>query len=357
MKKSLLALAVFGAFAGAASAQSSVTVYGIVDANVARTDSFDAATNSTKKVTSMNNGEQSQSRIGFKGVEDLGNGLKAVFNLENGFDLSNGAQGQASGFAFSRLAWVGLEGNFGTVRLGRQDLPIYLAMDSVDPFSTGTLGDIGTLFPSLDAKPRYNNMLYYKTPTFSGLTAEVSYTFGEQAGDNTAGRSYGIVLGYENGPLVAKLAYNRLDNDPNNLSPAVPVVTPTVNADAKDKDTFAGISYDFGVVKLHGAYLKAKADVAGVTSVDTKSGMIGISVPLGAGTFLADYTMLKDDLVDNDDSKKLSLGYVYSLSKRTNLYTTVARVTNDDNAGRAAYGTTKPGDNSTGYQVGIRHTF
>jgi predicted porin len=350
MKKSLLALAVFGAFAGAASAHSSVTVYGIVDANVARTQS------GADKVTSMNNGEQSQSRIGFKGVEDLGNGLKATFNLENGFDLSNGAQGQNSSLAFSRLAWVGLEGGFGTVRLGRQDLPIYLAMDSVDPFSTGTLGDIGTLFEGLDAKPRASNMLYYKTPTFGGFTVEGSYTFGETAGDTKTGSSYGLVGGYENGPLVVKLGYNLTNG--NGAASTTSVVT--VPVDAKNKDLFAGASYDFGVVKLHAAYLKSKVDdVPGIgTSYDGKSGMIGISVPLGAGTFLADFTKISEDQVASDnDSKKYSLGYIYSLSKRTNLYTTVARVTNGDDATRAAYGTALPGESSTGYQVGIRHTF
>jgi predicted porin len=351
MKKSLLALAVFGAFAGVASAQSSVTVYGIVDANIAKTDKLNTTTGKTESLTSMNKGEQSQSRIGFKGVEDLGNGLKATFNLEQGFDLSSGTQAQA-GKEFNREAWVGLEGGFGTVRLGRTDLPIYLAMDSVDPFGTGTLGDIGTLFEDLDNKPRLSNMIYYKTPTWAGFTTELSYTLGEKAGDNTAGRSYGVVFGYENGPLVAKLAYNRLDNDPANID-AVPAVFP----DATDKDTFLGVSYDFGVVKLHGAYLKAKVEVAGVTTYDAKSGMIGVSVPLGAGTFLADYTRLNDDHTDNSDSQKFSLGYVYSLSKRTNLYTTVARVTNDDLAGRAAYGSVAPGDSSTAYQVGVRHTF
>jgi predicted porin len=349
MKKSLLALAVFGAFAGAASAQSSVTVYGVVDVNVARTDTAGG------KLTSMGTGNQSQSRIGFKGSEDLGNGLKATFNLEQGFDGSSGAEGN-DGFAFSREAWVGLEGNFGTFRAGRMDLPIYLAMDSVDPFSTGTLGDIGTLFESLDNKPRLSNMLYYKTPSFGGFFVEGNYAFGEQAGDNSAGKAYGAVLGYENGPLVAKLAYNRVDSDILNNTWNQTTFVPT--PDTENKDIFAGASYDFGVVKLHGAYLKAKVEGPAGTTYDAKSGMIGVSVPLGAGTFLADYTMLKDDVNDDADSKKLSIGYVYSLSKRTNLYTTVARVNNDDNASRAAYGTTEnAGDNSTAYQVGIRHTF
>jgi predicted porin len=355
MKKSLLALAVFGAFAGAASAQSSVTVYGVVDANVARTQA------GADKVTSMNNGEQSQSRIGFKGVEDLGNGLKATFNLENGFDLSNGAQGQDSTLAFSRLAWVGLEGGFGTVRLGRQDLPIYLAMDSVDPFGTGTLGDIGTLFESLDSKPRLSNMLYYKTPTFAGFTVEGSYTFGETAGDNTTGSSYGVVGAYENGPLLVRLGYNLLNGKNATLTaPVTTVAGVAVPTDAKNKDLFAGASYDFGVVKLHAAYLKSKIDdVPGIgETYDAKSGMIGISVPLGAGTFLADFTKISEDkFAADNDSKKYSLGYVYSLSKRTNLYTTVARVTNGDDATRAAYGTALAGESSTGYQVGVRHTF
>jgi predicted porin len=370
MKKSLLALAVFGAFAGAASAQSSVTVYGIVDVNVTSTEQ------GGERVTDMSRASQSPSRIGFKGVEDLGNGLKASFVLEQGFDSSNGGEA-VSGLAFQRNAWVGLDGGFGTVRFGRQDTPIYLAMDSVDPFGTGTLGDIGTLFESLDNKARTDNMMYYKTPTFGGFAVEVSYAFGEVAGENAANRSYGAVLGYENGPLVAKLAYNEVRGGGSVLTGVLNAVagptagfatgdTAVTDKDSKNKDIFAGVSYDFGAFKLHGAYLQSKfqdfgATIGGVTGAfpdfKLKSGMVGVSVPLGAGTFLADYAMVKNDDFDDADSKKLAIGYTYALSKRTNLYTVVSRVTNDDNVGRASYGSTDAGDSSTGYQVGLRHSF
>lgn len=370
MKKSLLALAVLGAFAGVASAQSSVTVYGIVDVNVTSTEQ------GGERVTDLSRGAQSPSRIGFKGVEDLGNGLKASFVLENGFDSSDGSQTANGNFAFQRNAWVGLDGGFGTVRFGRQDTPIYLALDSVDPFGTGTLGDIGTLFESLDNKARTNNLVYYKTPTFGGFAVEVDYAFGEVAGENTANRSYGIVLGYENGPLTAKLAYNELRGGGDSLNGILGAIAPIASTDpdagyattkdAKNKDIFAGATYDFGAFKLHGAYLQSKFEDAdffdGATTTGTpdfklKSGMIGVSVPLGAGTFLADYTTVKNDDVDNADSKKFAIGYSYALSKRTNLYTVVSRVTNDDNVGRASYGSTDPGDSSTGYQVGLRHSF
>jgi predicted porin len=218
-------------------------------------------------------------------------------------------------------------------------------------------------------------MMYYKTPTFGGFAAEVSYAFGEVAGQNTANRSYGVVLGYENGPLVAKLAYNEvrggatMDGVLNAIGSTSAVFagdTAVTDKDSKNKDMFAGISYDFGAFKLHGAYLQSKFDGASVDDgvvvtalpdFKLKSGMIGISAPLGAGTIMADYTMVQNDEFDDADSKKFAIGYSYALSKRTNLYTVVSRVTNDDNVGRASYGSTNFGDSSTGYQVGLRHSF
>ena len=161
MKKSLLALAVLGAFAGAASAQSSVTVYGIVDASISSIDS------GAERTLGMDSGNNSASRIGFKGVEDLGNGLKGEFVLENGFDVSTGeSANDNAGKAFSRLAYVGLNGGFGTVRMGRQNSPMKTALDVIDPFKNA--GMAGAIDYMVDGQTpeRVSNQLTYISPNF-----------------------------------------------------------------------------------------------------------------------------------------------------------------------------------------------
>ncbi|RZI41890.1 porin [Herbaspirillum sp. HC18] len=114
MKKSLLALAVLGAFAGVASAQTNVSIYGVADVGIERTKLSPG-----QSTTRLSSGIQSGSRLGFKGSEDLGGGMSAIFALENGYDISNGALGQG-GLLFGRQAWVGLNGGFGAVKFGRQ---------------------------------------------------------------------------------------------------------------------------------------------------------------------------------------------------------------------------------------------
>ena len=136
MKKSLLALAILGAFAGAASAQTSVTLYGVVDGGIAYEDNGTAA----GSVLRVENGGQSTSRFGFKGTEDLGGGLSALFVLENGFLVGTGAMSTAN-VLFNRQSWVGLKGGYGTTRLGRQETLVYAAYNKgFDPFGRGLAG-------------------------------------------------------------------------------------------------------------------------------------------------------------------------------------------------------------------------
>src|ERR1700688_4160657 len=129
MKKTLLALAVLGASAGVASAQqSNVTIYGIVDAGVAYKNDGNPAGNTL----SLESGQQNSSRLGFKGTEDLGGGLSAIFTLENGFNVDNGTLGNTSRL-FGRQAWVSLNGGFGSAKLGRQEAALYYALSEADP--------------------------------------------------------------------------------------------------------------------------------------------------------------------------------------------------------------------------------
>lgn len=340
MKKSLLALAVLGAFAGAASAQTNVTIYGLVDAGITH-ESGGANGNVTKLAT----GVQSGNRLGFKGTEDLGGGLKANFTLENGFDLDTGAQRQ--GALFGRQAWVGLSGGFGAVNLGRQYNPLFVALDSIDPFGTGLTGASTNLMnPS---SVRTNNSITYTTPGFNGFSATVLYGLGEVAGETSRGRTYGLSVGYANGPVNVVVAYDNA----NNGTTATPGNT--------TKLLLVGGTYDFGVAKAHLAYETEKTDN---NLADYRDWMVGVSAPLGAGTLLASYINKNDRLANsNTGGKQFAIGYTYPLSKRTNFYTSYGRINNDNGGvnfvGDASSGGSAPraGENSNAFTVGVRHKF
>lgn len=352
MKKSLLALAVLGAFAGAASAQSSVTVYGIVDAGIASVD------NGGDRATLQNSGNNNSSRIGFKGVEDLGNGLKGTFVLENGFNSDDGSSATANA-AFSRLSYVGLEGGFGAVRLGRQNTQIKTALSQIDPFETGGIANAITYLGGnngLGAIPeRVSNQLTYTSPNFSGFSGSVGYTFGEAAGDNGANSAWGAQLGYANGPLNVQFGYNDQD------ASAVTVIGADTNTTklADTKIALLGATYDFGVVKLHAAYSQKKLD-SETTAPDlkVKSALVGVTVPFGASKIRAEYIRNNDDRTDFDNNV-MALSYTYSLSKRTTLYTTYARVDNDDrsNLGFGSNPSVITGENTSAFAVGVQHNF
>jgi predicted porin len=358
MKKSLLALAVLGAFAGAASAQSSVTIYGIVDASVAHID------NGGNSINRLDSGQNAGSRIGFKGVEDLGNGLKASFVLENGFNLDTGSNGNnnnggsapasTDSTAFSRLAYVGLEGGFGAVRLGRQNSQLKTALAQIDPFETSGLATGINLFGAANGigslQERVSNQITYTTPTLSGFSAQAGYAFGETAGDTSANSSWGAQLGYANGPLNVQFAYNNQD-----LSASAD------NQTSETKTALIGATYDFGVVKLHGAYGQKKRDGETVADLKVKTALVGVTVPFGANKIRAEYIRNNDDRT-NFDNNVVALGYSYALSKRTQFYATYARVDNDrlSSVGFTSptpAPTVVPGENTSGFAVGIQHNF
>ncbi len=347
MKKSLLALAVLGAFAGAASAQSSVTIYGVVDASISSIDR--GGEGSTLGLESGNN---AASRIGFKGVEDLGNGLKAEFVLENGFDVDTGAAGSTGDEVggFSRLAYVGLNGGFGTVRMGRQNSQIKEAISSFDVFgSSGLMNGVDYLNGGGVAE-RVSNQITWNSNNYGGFSGRVGYVFGEQEDDTGARQGYGVQLGYENGPLNVQFGYNNQNN-----------VNSTAAVDLGDReDTILGATYDFGAFKLHGSYGQQKTDatVVGGAEIKVKSAMIGASVPFGASKLRAEYINNNDDRADMD-SNIFAIGYTYSMSKRTTFYATYAHVDNDAASPMAFYGDNDAvaGQNADAFAVGIQHNF
>ncbi|RAS21741.1 porin [Paraburkholderia bryophila] len=203
MKKSLLALAALGAFAGVAHAQSSVTLYGIID------EGFNINTNAGgKHLYNLSSGVLQGSRFGLRGTEDLGGGLKAIFVLENGFDVNSGKLGQG-GLMFGRQAYVGLSSQFGTVTLGRQYDSV---VDYVGPLEVGDQwgGYIAAHPGDLDNfnnAYRTNNTVKYTSANYGGLTFGGTYSFGGVAGNVTSNQIWSLGAGYNNGPLVLGVGY------------------------------------------------------------------------------------------------------------------------------------------------------
>ncbi|HJV81116.1 porin [Noviherbaspirillum sp.] len=335
MKKSLLAFALLGAFAGAASAQTNVTIYGVADVGLER-----VKLSPGQSTTGLTSGIQSGSRLGFKGTEDLGGGMAAIFALENGFDISTGAAAQG-GTLFGRQAWVGLKGGFGTVKLGRQYTPLFIALDTIDPMGTGLSGGgngIAAVFnPGVGyTNPRMNNTINYSFAA-AGVTGELAYGLGEVAGSNRTGREIGANVGYANGPITAVVAYD----DKNDTA---------IGSQGNIRTWMLGGAYDLHVAKLHAAFADNRGDNAvGATALRSRDWMLGVSAPVGGtGTVLASYVRHDDRLSTGAvDADYWQLGYTHGLSKRTNLYTSYSKLNN------------KPaGSVDTSWlNVGIRHKF
>jgi predicted porin len=357
-----LALAVLGAFAGAASAQSSVTIYGIVDASVSRIDNGGSGA-----TVGLDSGNNAASRIGFKGIEDLGNGLKAEFTLENGFNVDNGSQsgnggpfGSTSQRAFSRLAFVGLSGSFGTVRLGRQNSQIKEALTIIDPFSSSGMVNAVDFYNGGGIQERVSNQITWNSNNYAGFSGRLGYRFGEAQDDNSANRGWGAQIGYANGPLAVQFGYDK-QNYNGTTADLADVSGAPLGVDGDVTDAILGATYDFGAFKLHGAYGQKKADAGLLDAGDVKirSYMIGATVPFGASKIRAEYVRNDNRDIDNADSNVWALSYTYSMSKRTTLYATYAHVSNDDlsSLGIGGPGEAVTGDNATGVAIGIQHNF
>ena len=362
MKKSLIALAVLAA-SGAAMAQSSVTLFGIVDTNVSYLDGVsNAAGTNTESKYGIGTSGNATSRLGFRGVEDLGGGLKAGFHLEGEIF---GDDGNASGFNFKRRSTVSLAGGFGEVRLGRDLTPGYSKFISYDLFGQVGIGqfmgwsdwatnsDVGTTVSTADASNvRSSNMISYYTPNFGGLTAGLGYGFDEQT-TGKAGRYVGGYVAYDNGPLSLAASYDQRDLLVNGLVAGSAVL---------DRDTFTlGGSYNLNVVKLNAIVQQSKYKALG-ESEKVNAYALGVSAPVGAGEVKLQYALYDNKLIESK-AHQLSLGYVHNLSKRTAVYGTVSYMDNkdDSNLGLAAKNlkTAGPGfgESQTGVQVGVRHSF
>jgi len=357
MKKSLIALAVL-ASAGAASAQSSVTLFGIVDATVQR------VTNGGK-VWRLTNSGYNSSRLGFRGTEDLGGGNSASFWLEAGLTNDDGqgagtnANNQASGAAaggplvgkqgltFNRRSTVSLAGGWGELRLGRDYTPQFWNLTVFDPFGTngaGTTQTLNSIITGVTAVRASNSIGYFLPGNLGGFYGQVQTYLGENGSPAGAtskdGNGIGLRFGYANGPFNVAAAMSR-----------------TKYAAGDVKQNNIGGQWDFGMAKAMGEYSSDKNG-----SVSGKGYTIGALVPVGAGEIRAAYSRYKVDTAGTPTSKKLALGYVHNLSKRTAVYATFARVSNSGGAAASVVPGTGAGNpaangSSNGYDFGVRHSF
>lgn len=335
MKKSLLALAVLGAFAGAAQAQTAVTIYGVVDAGISR-----ATGDGAPSETRLHSGGSAGSRLGFRGTEDLGNGLSGIFTLEHGFNVDNGSFGDTTRM-FNRQAFIGLKSNsFGTVSLGRQQNLVRLALLDFDPFALGYAGTSANLIETYGQ--RMDNSLKYASPSWGGFTAEAMYGFGELE-DTDLGRQYEASIGYANGPIGVKFVHHT-SRDTEEVLGAIGL--------ARTNALFA--SYNFGMAKL--ALGVTDTDASDATgSVESRDYLVGLTVPFGPNTIRASYIM-KNDRTAEDDADQIALSYDYALSKRTSFYASAARVNNDGDAAFVAGGGIG-NDTTKLFNIGVRHAF
>lgn len=329
MKKSLLALAVLSTFAGIASAQTSLSIYGLVDAGIVSERGGPAGT-----VTKLTSGVQSGTRLGFRGTEDLGGGLAGKFVLETGIAADTGGFNQG-GLAFGRQAYVGLTGGWGAVTLGRQYTPHYLAIVDVDPFGAGLAGNATNIIPTT---LRMNNTIKYTSPAYSGVIGELAYGFGEVPDNNTANRQIGAAIGYTNGPMLVKLAYLSTD-DPTGSD--------------RSKNTLLVGKWDFGIATGSLGFGTTK----GIGPIDNREWIVGVSAPFGPNTFLASYIRNDDRNVTGNDANQWALGYTYAMSQRTNFYAAWARINNRNAAAYTVGNASEVGSGDKAFNLGVRHTF
>jgi GBP family porin len=349
----------------AAHAQTSVTIYCVVDAGLL--SEHGGAAGPVNKLSGIG----STPRLGFKGNEDLGRGAAALFVLESGLKLDTGEQ-DVSGVAFNRQAFVGLKNQFGTFTLGRQYPSYYTTLVNVaDPFAGGYTGTAKNLFPTVGNSTRTSNTLILASPVIASFSGEISYSLGEQANSNKNQRQFGAAIGYANGPATIRLAYVNKNNDANAVPPAGNMLAvAAVNRDLGTNTLLVG-NYDFGSARAYIAYgidrgfNSAMLPNAGnpfggiraTASTNSSDLLAGVSVPFGATTLLASYLRKNDRTSLNQDANQVAIGTLYALSKRTNLYASYAHIENKKGAGYTVGNNAEVGTGNRAINAGVRHSF
>jgi len=377
MQKKLIALAVASLASGAAFAQTNVTMYGIADAGYVYSSGND------NDFSGMVSGLLSGSRLGFRGEEALGNGLKAVFTLEYSLDITNnsGVGNTTDGTLNSRQQFVGLAGNWGTVALGRQYSPGYQAQSNNDPFQGALFSPVSFLTRdagnsiTANSAARWDNSATFTTANYGGFSGKAIYAWGEFSADrgyeqgvaeglpptDNARRdniwdngAYGLGANYANGPLNIDAVWQSRQY---RRTPEWP------KTNGRDTDEwYVGGSFDLKVAKLMASYQQQYDD--NTPNLDNYTWSVGATMPLGAVTLAASYAETSSDSGGtlngyNNDSQAFGLGAMYSLSKRTQLY--AGYVWSDNDKGSISAGpvpsTGAPDSDSNTFLAGIRHSF
>lgn len=389
MKKTMAAVAVLGAFAGSAIA-ADVTLYGVLDMGLAYNHvDLDQSGVKNKNTFSMNSGQQSGSRWGLKGVEDLGNGLKVGFILEDGFKADTGAQGDQM---FDRESSLFIEGGFGKLALGRmgainQGASSWALANHLSAFTTSFGPFAAQAGNFISTAGKWDNMISYRTPTFAGFTVYTQYSMGKTTSggkpvegaienESSADRYYAIGATYANGPFLGYLAVDST-NYKSWYKDAGAAAASAHKTDDSLTVTLGG-NYDFDVAKVYfGAQyfdevtLSSIGGIVGTikydestdsTSLKVKGYGLGLStsVPLAGGSALLGIAYVDGKQADSEsvtdfDFRRwsISAGYDYPFSKRTNAYA-VASYMNDKlkEKGEASWNPT-----ARSFQVGLRHKF
>jgi predicted porin len=356
MQKKLIALAVAGLVAAPAFAQSTVTIYGTLDYGYSRLN--DNFADGVKNRNGFDSGISKANRVGFKVVEDLGNGLKVVGVLENGIGGDTGVDLTSSNprFGFlnstNRQSYAALAGGFGTLAFGRQYTPQHLFISAVDPFAQNGLGAAGNIVAHTK---RLDNLAAYVSPNFGGFNVVLGYTFNglaqEGAIDSGNARVWAIAPSFTAGGLFVGANYHKVktDDDP-------------VSTELNVWGVYA--AYDFGPVKLSALYDQTKSKAT--SKYKDKSWLVGLSVPFTANDkLLASYAQAKqtgDDAASKEKAKQWAIGYEHSLSKRTAIYAQYASQNDKADGIRGGGVAATYGDNYTagyqkGFAAGIRHDF
>ena len=386
MKKTLIAIAALAAV-GAASAQSSVTLYGVADVYAGQTKTTltlpawgqDMPTRVAvrpipmrkivNKDTGFKSGGLQGSRIGVKGVEDLGNGLKAVFNYEIGFDAINGngyatgINGQpTNGLAFNRRAVVGLQGGFGSVLLGTDYTPLFNLLDasSVDGLSSFETVSAHIYTPRASGVHYAGNFSGVGIQAFAGYN-KVSETQSDAWGsynETTKEQGYGLGVSYANGPFMVGVAGQEFKNSYSDSDPS--------SFQIKRTEAAVGATYDFGAAKLFANYINARLratdDGASMGKLKAEEANIGVRVPFGAASVMAGYGHNRVKAYNGNGGQLGSakgndwvVGANYAFSKRTDVYARVGRT--DDLKAKLADGRDIGSYKVENVAVGLRHKF
>lgn len=356
MKKSLLALAVLGAFAGAAQAQTNVTIYGSFDGGVRYMNKVNAAGDSRTTVSS--NGTYNSNRLGFRGTEDLGGGLKANFQLETGFNTGNGALDTN---LFHRTATVGLSGSWGALNIGHQYSVSFDTIGLYDPFAYKYTGIIP--LATQGGLTRISNSVKY-TGAFGPVAVRAQYGFGEQAGDSGSGSTRAIGASYSAGGLTVGAAYTGGERAAGNTLGAA-----STNAGTLDMTNWTiGAAYATSSFRVAAGYADHSQERgAGLADNDITNWWLGGSYNLSPTTALsAAFYRTKAELGAQDAERDLFIiGATYALSKRTNFYAAIDYSRYDGNTAALngnggllnAFGAMRPDDKQTGFSIGINHLF